>query len=298
MYTKIATFLSAVLVFLAATVAIAALPVLLAISAVPANAQTTISSNVSAAPQETVLYSFTYTDGAYPVAALIADRAGNLYSTTSSGGASGDGTVFKLTPGGTETVLYSFTGIPDGVYPEAGLIADRAGNLYGTTNQGGASNKGTVFKLTPSETETVLHSFAGADGALPVAALIADRAGNLYGTTYYGGASGDGTVFKLTPGGTETVLHSFTGIPDGVYPEAGLIADRADNLYGTTSFGGASGYGTVFKVTPSATKSTFIPGSGSSLTVTMPLSPTVNSALAITAPTASSSLAEIAATRA
>jgi uncharacterized repeat protein (TIGR03803 family) len=199
----------------------------------------------------TTLHSFTGgDDGANPVASLIADAAGNLYGTTPYGGASGYGTVFALTPSGTETVLHSFTGGDDGGYPAAGLIADASGNLYGTTGFGGDAGYGTVFRVTQSGTETVLHSFTNADGAYPLAGLIADAAGNLYGTTEGGGANGYGTVFKLTPSGTETVLHSFTNA-DGAFPLAGLIADADANLYGTTNNGGASGYGTVFKVTPS-----------------------------------------------
>ncbi len=217
----------------------------------------------------TVLHSFSSTgsDGANPSAGLIADAAGNLYGTTAFGGAgtncpSGCGTVFKLMPTGTLTVLHSFGG-SDGANPSAGLIADAAGNLYGTTADGGAgtncpSGCGTVFELTPTGTLTVLHSFTFSDGANPFAGLIADAVGNLYGTTISGGVSGRGTVFELTPTGTLTVLHSFTG-SDGGFPSAGLIADATGNLYGTTSEGGASancsvfGCGTVFKLTPTGT---------------------------------------------
>jgi uncharacterized repeat protein (TIGR03803 family) len=144
--------------------------------------------------------------------------------------------------------------------PEAGLILDAAGNLYGTTDSDGASNAGTVFKLTPnadgSWTESVLHSFNGSsDGWRPDAALIFDAAGNLYGTTIGGVATGAGTVFKLTPNAdgswTGSVLHSFNG-SDGANPPAGLIFDAFGNLYGTTYWGGASGDGTVFKLTPNA----------------------------------------------
>jgi uncharacterized repeat protein (TIGR03803 family) len=213
---------------------------------------------------ETVLHSFTAGDGAFPLAGLIMDKGGNLYGTTESGGASGDGTVFKLDSSGKLTVLYSFTGTPDGATPQASLIMDKAGNLYGTTANGGAgtcSNGvvnlgcGTVFKLDTSGNETVLHSFMSSpgDGANPVACLIMDKKGNLYGTTNVGGASGVGTVFKLDPSGNETVLHSFTG-GDGANPQAGLIMDKAGNLYGTTVFGGvpncAATCGTVFKLIP------------------------------------------------
>jgi uncharacterized repeat protein (TIGR03803 family) len=201
---------------------------------------------------ETVLHSFAgaNSDGAFPEAGLIADGAGNLYGTTSQGGVSNNGVVFKLAPNGIETVLHSFAGGPsDGADARAGLIVDGAGNLYGTTLRGGASDNGVVFKLAPDGTETVLYSFAGVDGSGPLAGLIADRAGNLYGTTSGGGASGRGVVFKLAPNGIETVLHSFAGSPsDGASPLAGLIADRAGNLYGTTAGGGASSNGAVFKL--------------------------------------------------
>src|ERR1035438_1221071 len=155
-----------------------------------------------AAAQEKVLHNFNHdgTDGWRPEAGLIFDAAGNLYGTTSQGGSSGVGTVFELTPatGGTwtEKVLHSFGGGADGGYPEAGLILDAAGNLYGTTQWGGTSTVGAVFELTPAAggtwTEKVLHSFLndGTDGVNPVAGLIFDGAGNLYGTTYQGGTYG------------------------------------------------------------------------------------------------------------
>jgi len=197
-----------------------------------------------------VLYSFTGgSDGALPWAGMIADAAGNLYGTTYSGGASGQGTVFQLDPSGTQTVLYSFTGGND-ASPWAGLIADAAGNLYGTTE--GGDGPGEVFQLTPSGILNVLHNFTRRDGAIPHGGLIFDAAGNLYGTTHNGGASAAyGTVFQLTPSGTLNVLHSFTGGSDGAYPEAGLIADMAGNLYGTTASDGSGGQGTVFQLTPS-----------------------------------------------
>jgi uncharacterized repeat protein (TIGR03803 family) len=218
---------------------------------------------VDPAGNETVLYNFLCApgDGAYPAAALVRDSAGNLYGTTSGGGAFGPGfgTVFKLDPAGHETVLHSFNfdGV-DGAYPYAGLLMDPAGNLYGTTNGGGPSGYGTVFKLDPAGNETILYSFTGgSDGAFPYAGLIADSSHNLFGTTYGGGTSsncngGCGSVFKLDPSGTETVLHSFTGGSDGSVPYAGLIMDSSGNLYGTTSsYGATSGFGTVFKLLPS-----------------------------------------------
>ena len=206
---------------------------------------------------ETLLHSFAGTpDGAFPAAGLIADSVGNFYGTTSQGGASGNGTVFKLSSAGKESVLHSFKGGDDGSAPSnSGLIADVAGNLYGTTfNGGGSAGDGVVFKLTPDGIESVLHAFKGDDGSNPNAGVIADSAGNLYGTTIGGGDHGTGTVFKLTPDGKETVLHSFAYSDtivstDGVGPSAGLIADSSGNLYGTTENGGLSGAGTVFKLT-------------------------------------------------
>jgi len=218
-----------------------------------------------AAPAETVLYSFSGSngDGASPNAGLTADSAGNFYGTTVYGGASSFGTVFKVTPSGSETVLYSFTGGSDGSNPNGGLIADGAGNLYGTATFGGASGAGTVFRLSPSGVLTVLHSFAWSDGAFPYARLLADNAGNLYGTTVNGGGASCGTVFKLAPDGTMTVLYSFACSADGGAPYGGLIADSAGNLYGTTSGGGASSAGTVFKLTPSGTETVLYSFSGS-----------------------------------
>ena len=149
----------------------------------------------------------------------------------------------------TESVIYSFSTFPHGANPYAPLSRDPAGNLYGTTNQGGQADVGLVFKLSPSGTETILHSFlGGSDGANPYSGLLLGD-GNLYGTTYQGGASNAGIVYKLSPSGTETVLYSFTGGADGGNPYAGVIADSAGNLYGTTYSGGAFGYGTVYKLT-------------------------------------------------
>jgi uncharacterized repeat protein (TIGR03803 family) len=223
-----------------------------------------------AAPTYIVLHTFvgSPTDGATPYAGLTPDGAGNLYGTTLNGGASGQsgtdgfGVVFKLSPTGTETVLYSFTGGADGASPSAGLIQDAAGNLYGTTSGGGAASTcnppsgcGVVFKLNPiSGTEKVLYRFKGADGAYPLAGLVRDTAGNLYGTTNGGGAHNLGVVFKLNPTGAETVLHSFNGA-DGAGPYAGsLVLDAAGNLYGTTNAGGAHNQGVVFKLCPAGSE--------------------------------------------
>ena len=226
------------------------------------------------APTFTVLHAFTgLSDGGFPSASLVRDTAGNLYGTTDTRGTYGNGVVFRLGTSGRETVLHSFTGGKDGADPEAGLVRDVAGNLYGTTRTGGAYGYGVVFKLDTTGKETVLHSFTGgADGANPNfgdPGLLRDVAGNLYGTTGAGGdlacrfvsaalASlgfpGCGVVFKLDTTGKETVLHRFTGGADGADPATGLVRDTAGNLYGNTfgggdlACGGGSGCGVVFKL--------------------------------------------------
>jgi uncharacterized repeat protein (TIGR03803 family) len=221
-----------------------------------------------------VLYSFcaqnNCVDGANPFAGLVFDPKGNLYGTTARGGAyNSSGVVFKITPQGKETVLYSFcaqTNCVDGFTPVAGLIFDSNGNLYGTTEGGGtASGYGTVFKLTPKGRESVLYSFCiqsyCPDGAFPMAGVVRDQKGNLYGTTPQGGGYNFycfdecGLVFKVSPKGKETVLHIFcteggSNCTDGEDPEAGLVFDGKGNLYGTTYNGGAHGGGVVFKLTP------------------------------------------------
>jgi uncharacterized repeat protein (TIGR03803 family) len=218
---------------------------------------------VVAAPQAnaqtfTVIHSFTGgSDGANPLGGffIVGDY---LYGTASSGGSSGVGVVFRVSLSGAETVLHEFSGGTDGASPQGHLVMDKDGNFYGTTNAGGVSNAGTVFKVTRKGVETVLYSFTGMpDGANPVAGLAIDKAGNLYGTTTAGGSSGNGTVFKLAiptvSGGewTEEVLHSFGTGTDGTIPVAGVTFDASGNLYGTTSAGGSYGYGTVFQLTPS-----------------------------------------------
>jgi len=201
---------------------------------------------------ETVLYSFQGgTDGANPTAELIRDQSGNLYGTTSGGGANDAGTIFRLSSARQETILHSFGAPGDGVNPSAGLTADSAGDLYGTTIYGGASNGGTVFELSSSGTESVLYSFTGGnDGGFPASVLIRDSAGNLFGTAAEGAVQ-SGVIFKVDPAGVETVLYSFEGAiaNDGAYPNSTFTVDSAGNLYGTTSQGGAYNGGTVFKLT-------------------------------------------------
>jgi uncharacterized repeat protein (TIGR03803 family) len=197
-----------------------------------------------------VLDAFTGADGEGPTGRLALDAQGNLYGTTPSGGAYGFGTVFKVDTTGAEIVLYSFTGTGgDAENPHAGLVLDAQGNLYGTTPDGGAFADGTVFKVDPNGTETVLYSFTGAggDGASPSSSLVLDTLGNLYGTTLMGGSDNKGTVFKVDTNGKESVLYSFLNRPDANYPNC-VVLDAQGNLYGTTFGGGTDDHGTVFKV--------------------------------------------------
>jgi uncharacterized repeat protein (TIGR03803 family) len=234
----------------------------------------------------TTLYSFcaqtnsqgVCTDGQQPAAGLIADAAGNLFGTTQRGGANDGGTVFELAKNASgyasaATVLYSFCTqtnsqrvCTDGQQPAAGPIADATGNLFGTTFGGGAHGEGTVFELAKTasgyaSTPTILYSFCAqlncADGQRPKAGLIADAAGNLFGATQAGGAHEEGTVFELAKTASSyasaaTVLYSFcaqTNCTDGATPVAGLIADGAGNLFGTTQLGGGpNNQGTVFEL--------------------------------------------------
>jgi uncharacterized repeat protein (TIGR03803 family) len=204
--------------------------------------------------RESLLYSFAGgTDGQAPYAGLVMDAQGNLYGTTTEGGAYSYGTVFKVDTSGKETVLHSFSGTGgDGASPYAGLVLDAQGNLYGTNVRGGdptcvqKSGCGTVFKVDTTGKETVLHIFtSNPDGADPYAGLVLD-AGNLYGTTESGGAYGWGAAFKVDASGNETVLHSFTGGTDGASPGAGFVLDANGSLYGTTNGGGAHKKGTIF----------------------------------------------------
>ena len=208
-------------------------------------------------------------NGAFPIAGVSFDQVGHLYGTAYEGGPDNYGVVYELGPltvfAWYEILLHGFGAAGDGRLPYSGLIFDASGNAYGTTDQGGANNAGTVFKLTPNRlrfgwTETVLYSFTGqicgesADGAGPVAGVTFDSAGNLYGTTECGGAYGRGTVFKLTHNAddtwTESVLYAFQGGNDGSQPTAPVTFDDTGNLYGTTCCGGQLTDGTIFKLTP------------------------------------------------
>jgi len=192
----------------------------------------------------TVLFSFSgYSSGYFPSGGLIRDAEGNLYGTTQAGG-SFYGTVFKLDASGNETLLHSFNGTDDGGLPLGGLVADDAGNLYGATSTGGPSG-GTLYEVTPSGTFSVLYGFR--NDTVPASSLIL-RNGKLYGTAMYG-STGNGMVFTFNSSiGKGKDLYDFRGTPDGSQPVAGLVADSAGNLYGTTMVGGQYGDGTIFKL--------------------------------------------------
>jgi len=223
----------------------------------------------------TTLHSFDGADGKFPYAALVQASNGDLHGSTSAGGAHGYGTIFAITLSGTLTTLYNFcseTGCPDGSGTRAALIQATNGDLYGTTESGGANDGGTVFKITPRGTLTTLYNFCSlsgcADGSGPLAGLVQAVNGLLYGTTIGGGANGNfGTVFEITPGGALTTLYSFcslSGCEDGQNPNTTLVQAAAPphdppydgNFFGTTYSGGTDGVGTLFEITPTGALST------------------------------------------
>jgi uncharacterized repeat protein (TIGR03803 family) len=214
---------------------------------------------------ESVLFRFTGgADGAVPYAGVVMDSAGNLYGATISGGSANKGVVYRLSPsagGWQQTVLHTFQG-SDGSAPYPTPVMDAAGNLYGTTNVGGAHQRGVVFVLKPQAagtwSEQVLHTFqGGTDGANPLAGVIFDEKGNLYGTTSVGGTANCGVAYRLVRsaggGWSEKILHTFLGVTaqDPENPN-GMIFDAAGNLYGTSTGGGVYNPGTIFKIAPSA----------------------------------------------
>ncbi len=201
-------------------------------------------------------------DGTQPRGSLLQGSDGNFYGTTATGGTNGTGTVFRLTPEGTVTTLYSFDAVDgngtnrDGTLPDAGLLQAGDGNFYGATTRGGAHGVGTVFRLTAEGAITTLHSFEAEphppaqrkDGTVARLTLVESGDGALYGTTTTGGANGAGTVFRLTHDGVFTPLHDFSG-PDGAGPDAGLVQGNDGNFYGTATTGGANGTGAIFQLT-------------------------------------------------
>lgn len=227
------------------------------------NAANVTNISVSCVPATvSTLYSFAggTSDGSSPKGGLIQASNGDFYGMTPQGGASNDGVVFEMNPGGTETVLHSFSGgSTDGSTPYGDLIQANDGDFYGMTFQGGASNDGVIFEIAADGTETVLHSFSGGlkDGRNPYGSLIQATDGDFYGMATVGGAGspGTGVVFKMTPGGVVSILYSFNGgTTDGYYPEGSLIQASDGSFYGMTSQGGSSNDGVVFKVTAGGTE--------------------------------------------
>jgi uncharacterized repeat protein (TIGR03803 family) len=215
----------------------------------------------------TTLCVFNATNGAYPWAALIQGTDGNFYGTTYQGGnlsttgGTGYGTVFRISPSGDFTNLYSFSG-SDGAFPYGPLVEGSDGNFYGTTDVGGTSTNcggiggcGTVFRITSSGSLTTIHSFNGYDGATPQSGLVQGSDGYLYGTATTGGLNNNGSVFRISPSGDFTNLYLFSG-PDGAWPLASLVPGGDGDFYGVTVMGGTStscsgGCGTVFRISPS-----------------------------------------------
>jgi uncharacterized repeat protein (TIGR03803 family) len=228
-----------------------------------------LNSLLSQAQTFSILYNFADAPGtgAWSKAPLLRDSAGNLFGTTTANtNLGGNGLVFKIDAAGNYSTLYSFAGSPDGASPTGPLVEDGEGNLYGTTTEGGLYSGGTVFKLTQTGAETVLHSFSNGfnggptgDGYAPNSGLVRDGKGNLYGTTTYGGSgscnAGCGTVFEISPEGVETILYSFLDASDGSYPASVLLPDAKGNLYGTTYYGGSiCNCGTVFRLSHSGSQ--------------------------------------------
>lgn len=221
-----------------------------------------LSSGADAGSRLKVIYNFAggSGDGANPIGPLLIDGHGNLYGTTFAGGSASDGTVFKISRRGQESVLHVFTGTAgDGTQPLGGVIADKSGNLIGTASAGGTNGLGIVFAIARNGVETVLHTFqgicCGSDGSFPYTALLADKRGNMYGTTFKGGNSSDlGTVFRITPAGNETLIHAFSGATDGGEPASALVRGKNHVFYGTASVGGSQNLGVAFRMTADGTE--------------------------------------------
>lgn len=224
-------------------------------------------SAASASTSFAVLHSFSNSDGSEPWGALIQSSDGQFYGTTSGGGTFGQGAIFRIDSTGNLVRLHSFAGSggagPEGTSPVASLVEGVDGNFYGTAGGGGSGNSGTIFKISPSGSITILHSFSGSDGDGPAAPLIQAKDGFFYGTTAFGGnlsckftanatIPGCGTIFRIDSSGNFTSLHSFSG-PDGVFPLAALLQANDGSFYGTTASGGTAAgggmaFGTVFRM--------------------------------------------------
>jgi len=244
----------------------------------PDNAGTVF--RISPSGSYTNLYSFVGLP-CLPIAGLAQGGDGGFYGTTLQGGTYGYGTIFRISPSGNYSNLYSFVGFPnDGESPVAGLVQGSDGDFYGTTEQGGTFGNGTVFRISPCGSYSNLYSFGGSSNnadyvVFPAAGVVQGTDGNFYGMTYGGGAYGNGSVFRISPSGDYTNLYSFGSSPsDGTGPQAGLVQGSDGNFYGTTTFGGIFGYGTVFRLSvplnPPANQISAIQLSGTDVILTIP----------------------------
>ena len=203
----------------------------------------------------TTLYTFSYSDGAFPMGTLLLAANGNFYGETGEGAQAGGGTLFRMTPSGALSTIWNFDFANYGVFPSSGLIEGPDGDLYGETESTGMKSGGEIFKFSARGRFTIVHSFnyIGKHGIEPAAALVLGRDGNFYGTTLIGGRfQYYGEVFKMTPAGKVTTLHSFD-ITSGDIPTGILIQGTDGAFYGTTNYGGRGNYGTIFKVTSDGT---------------------------------------------
>jgi len=243
---------------------------------------------VSPSGSYTTLYSFAGppNDGGFPWAPLVQSADNNFYGTTYAGGTStncgyGCGTIFRISPGGVYTTLYSFAGYPDdGFRPKAGLVEGSDSNFYGTTEWGGSSGAGTLFRIDSSGTYTILYSFGSTpphDGMNPQAGLTLGSDSNFYGTTAFGGAYMEGTMFRITPSGSYSILHSFgfSNLDDGSQPQGNLVQGSDSNFYGTTRTGGISTNGTIFRISPGGAYTNLYSFAGSPSDGSYPAAPLV-----------------------
>ncbi len=209
----------------------------------------------AAAQTFTVLHEFqgAPNDGSGPRGGLLRDGTGNFFGTTFGGGGDSEGTIYKLTPNGQESVLFTFN-TSDGSFPASGLVRDKAGNLYGTADEG-PGGAGVLFRLAKDGTEVTFHAFQGgqnSEAAVPSGGVIMDAAGNFYGATLLGGL-GFGTIYRVDPAGNLKVLYNFQGKADGASPQGPLVRDAAGNIFGAAAEKGAHNAGTIFKLAPDGT---------------------------------------------